>query len=128
MEFTWFRPVVQLPPLGSSRVGENVMEKRFTWVNSDGVPKKPDWRQLKEVVPKRMSCQKRWNETIDKRDEYRKLVTEVGLEAARVGCVPRRVRPMKEGSALPLCRGSNGGSGGRCRETQTERKCREQEH
>ena len=84
-------------PLGSSRLSTGVLAKRFSGV-SDGVPKKPDWGELK-VVRKRQTVssyyQKRWSETTDMMDKYRKIVKEEGLAAARVACVPirGRVRP-----------------------------------
>ena len=90
-------------PLGSSRLSTGVLAKRFSGV-SDGVPKKPDWGEIK-VVRKRQTVssyyQKRWSETTDMMDKYRKIVKEEGLAAARVACVPirGRVRPRERRSS-----------------------------
>ena len=44
-------------------------------------------------------CQKRWNERTCMIDHLRKIVKEIGLEGARVACVPRKGRvPPRERS------------------------------
>ena len=73
-------------PLGSSRLTTAMMDKRFSWVSSDGVPKKPDWNDLKQVRERQAALTK---------NKLRKLVKEVGPEAARMECVPNLIKKRK---------------------------------
>jgi len=36
-------------PLGSSRLSQKLIDQRFDWVDKNGLPKAPDWNELRDI-------------------------------------------------------------------------------
>ena len=36
-------------PLGSSRLSQELIAQRFDWVDKNGLPKAPDWNELRDI-------------------------------------------------------------------------------